>query len=175
MPDEALSAALREAFASAPADAVTFWTLELHHPAFSLPIRVVRDFAPLEARLEADAPRDPGALVTFAAYAFDLVPPEQTTDGSPRCLIEIDNVDTAILAALRAAAQETAPVEAILRIYLPGRAAEGPENIPPLRMELKRIAATPLRISAEAGFPDLLDEVFPRLLYDTDIFPGLAP
>lgn len=175
MPDESLSAAIREAMASAPAGTVTLWTLELHHPDFTVPIRVVRDLAPLEARLEADAPRDPGALVVFAAYAFDIVPPEQTTEGSPRCLIEIDNVDPAILQNLRAAAQGAAPVEAILRLYTPAGAAAGPENTPPLRMEIKAVSATPLRIRAEAGFPDLLDEAFPRLLYDTDTFPGLAP
>ena len=49
MPDPALSAAIREAYASAPADVVVLHTLEIWHPAFvedglASPIRVVRNF-----------------------------------------------------------------------------------------------------------------------------------
>ena len=49
MPDPALSAAIREAYASAPADVVILHTLEVWHPAFvedgvAKPIRVVRNF-----------------------------------------------------------------------------------------------------------------------------------
>ncbi len=49
MPDPSLSAAIREAYASAPADVVVLHTLELWHPAFvedgvARPIRVVRNF-----------------------------------------------------------------------------------------------------------------------------------
>lgn len=49
MPDPALSAALAEAYASAPADVIVLHTLEIWHPAFvedgvARPIRVVRNF-----------------------------------------------------------------------------------------------------------------------------------
>lgn len=49
MPDPALSAALAEAYASAPADVVVLHTLELWHPSFiedgvAKPIRVVRNY-----------------------------------------------------------------------------------------------------------------------------------
>jgi hypothetical protein len=49
MPDPALSAAIREAYASAPADVIVLHTLEIWHPAFvedgsPKPIRVVRNF-----------------------------------------------------------------------------------------------------------------------------------
>lgn len=40
-PDPALSAALREAYASASVDEVIHHTLELWHPAFTAPIRVI--------------------------------------------------------------------------------------------------------------------------------------
>jgi hypothetical protein len=43
MPDPALSQALKEAFASAPAGTVILDTLEIWHPTFNEPIRVVRD------------------------------------------------------------------------------------------------------------------------------------
>ena len=96
MPDPALSAALQEAYASVPDGQVIFHTLELWHPAFASPIRVVRDHAPIDARIEAGAARNAGLVVTFAAYAFDVTPPDQTTTGLPQCRIEIDNVSREI-------------------------------------------------------------------------------
>ena len=49
MPDPALSEAIREAYASAPADVVVLHTLEIWHPSFTedgvaKPIRVVRNY-----------------------------------------------------------------------------------------------------------------------------------
>lgn len=173
MPDPALSAALAEAYASAPVDEVIYHTLELHHAAFAVPIRVVRDRVGLEARLEASAPPDPGAVVSFSAYAFDIVPPEQTSTGVPQCTIEIDNVSREILVQIRAAAASADKIEVIYRVYLDHSVLDGPENDPPLTMQLKSVSATPLRIRAVAGFPDLLAEAFPRLVYDLDQFPGL--
>lgn len=173
MPDPALSAALAEAYASAPVDDVILHTIELHHPAFAVPIRVVRDRVGLDARLEATAPRDAGTVVTFVAYAFDLMPPDQTTTGAPHCVLEIDNVSREILVQVRAAVGTSEKIEVIYRAYLASSALDGPEIDPPLRMELKSVSATPLRIRATAGFPDLLGQAFPRLTYDLDQFPGL--
>lgn len=175
MPDPALSAALAEAYASAPVDEVIFHTLELIHPAILPPIRVVRDDVALDARLEATAPVDPGQIVTFLAYAFDIVPPDQTTGGAPQAVIEIDNVSRDILAQVRAAVATGEPVKAIYRCYLPDGLGDGPENDPPAILELKSVTATPLRIRATAGYPDLLNAAFPRLVYDLERFPGLLP
>ena len=175
MPDPALSTAIAEAYASAPVDQVIYHTVELHHPVFAVPIRVVRDHEALDARLEVSAPRDAGLVTTFVPYAFDLTPPEQTTSGAPQCVLEIDNVDREILVQIRLAIQAGQPVEVIYRAYLDYDALNGPENDPPLRMELQQVSATPLRIRATAGFPDLLNKSFPRLLYDIAKFPGLVP
>jgi hypothetical protein len=67
MPDPTISDALAEAYASAPSDQVIYHTLEIWHPAFTLPIRIVRDYVALDARIEAGAVRDAGAMVTFVA------------------------------------------------------------------------------------------------------------
>lgn len=173
MPDPALSAAIAEAYASAPVDQLVLHTLELHHPVFTTPIRVVRDRLPLDARLEATAPAHAGEIVTFTPYAFDLTPPDQTTTGSPQCVIEIDNVGLDILTQLRLAIREADPIQVIYRAYLDSDALDGPENDPPLRLELQQVSATPLRVRGIAGFPDLLNKAFPRLDYDVDTFPGL--
>lgn len=174
MPDPTLSDAIKEAYASAPVDQVIYHTLELWHDSFSLPIRVVRDFAPLDARLEAAAARNPGAVVTFAGYAFDVVPPNQTTQGLPQCNIVIDNVDREIVAQIDAATTSPDPITVIYRAFLSNRLDLGPETDPPLEMTAQTISATPMRINAAAGFPNLLNKKFPALEYELTTFPGLA-
>ncbi len=77
MPDPALEQAIREAYASAPADTVILHTLELRHPAFvdddgnASAIRVVRNFA------DADRWQDLGGAEARAA--LDALP-EETRD-----------------------------------------------------------------------------------------------
>ncbi|WP_426033342.1 DUF1833 family protein [Cypionkella sp. TWP1-2-1b2] len=175
MPDPTLSEAIQEAYASAPVDQVIYHTLELWHPAFSAPIRVVRDFNALDARIEAGAARDPSAIVTFVGFAFDIVPPDQTSTGLPQCMIEMDNVDREILAQVDAAVVTSLPITVIYRAYLSDAVSVGPENIPPMELTLLSISATPLRLKATAGFPDLVNLRFPKLDYDLETFPGLQP
>lgn len=175
MPDPSLSEALREAYASAPIDLVVCHTLELWHPAFAAPIRVVRDVSALDGRLEAGAPRNAGELVTFIPYAFDVVPPDVVSETMPQVTIEIDNVGSEILAQVDAAVLAGDPIEVIYRQFLSDRAQDGPETDPPLRLTLVQISATPTRIRAVAGFSTLMDRKFPKLDYDLDVFPGLAP
>ena len=175
MPDPALSAAIAEAYASAPVDQVIYHTLELWHPAFTVPIRVVRDFTALDARIEAGAARDAGAVVTFVGFAFDIVPPDQTTTGVPQCVIEIDNVDREILAQIDQAVQTADQITVIYRAYLSDAVLDGPENDPPMELTMISVSATPFRIRATAGFPDLVNLRFPKLDYDLETFPGLQP
>lgn len=175
MPDPALSAAIQEAYASAPVDQVIYHTLELWHPAFSAAIRVVRDFNAIDARIEAGAARDAGAVVTFIGYAFDVVPPDQTSSGLPQCVIEIDNVSREILAQIDLAVVSAEQITAIYRAYLSDALLDGPENDPPMELTLISVSATPFRIRATAGFPDLVNLKFPKLDYELETFPGLQP
>lgn len=174
MPDPALSAAIREAYASAPVDDIIYHTLELWHPAFSDPIRVVRDRDPLDARIEAGAARNPGEMVTFVGYAFEVVPPEQTPTGLPQCVIEIDNVSREIVAQIDLAVTQPDPITVIYRAYMSSTLGDGPENDPPLELTMETATATVFRVRGTAGFPNLLNARFPDLVYDLDTWPGLA-
>lgn len=172
MPDSTLSAAIKEAYASAPAT-VIYHTLEIYHPAFSSPVRVVRDTVPLTARLEASAPRDAGALVDFVGFAFDIIPPEVTYSAVPQCTIEIDNVSREILSKVESSMGSTELITVIYRAFLEGALDTGPENDPPLTMTIMSISASVFRIKATAGFPDLANRRFPGLDYTAEKFPGL--
>jgi hypothetical protein len=170
-----MSAAIAEAYAAAPVDGVIYHTLELWHPAFAAPIRVVRDEVALDARLEAGAPRNAGEVVTFVAYAFDIVPPDQNAEGLPQAVIEIDNVSREILVQLDAAVASGQPVTAIYRQYLSDALLDGPEYDPPMELAIQSLSATALRIRATCGFPNLIGLRFPRLEFDIESYPGLQP
>lgn len=173
MPDPSLSAALAEAYASAPSDEVIYHTLEFRHAAFSTPIRVVRDNADLTARLEATAPVDPAAMVTFVGFAFNLERPEVSSAGIPQCTIEIDNVSREILANIELAMTGIEPIVVTYREYLASD-LEGPQNDPPITLELTSISADVFRVKATASFSNIGNKRFPREEYTTERFPGLV-
>lgn len=173
MPDSTLSQALKEAYASAPAGVITYGTLELRHPAFTAPIRVVNDRADLTATLEADAPANPGETVLFVRFAFNLTKPEVNADGVPQFGIELDNVDRSIVANIEAALTTTDLVQCTYREYI-NLDLSGPQNNPPLHMTIMSINATVFRVKAVAGFANLMNLRFPTTAYEAETFVGLV-
>lgn len=201
MPDPSLSAAIQEAYAAAPSDVVVLHTLEIRHPTFTTPIRVVRNFADedtwtalggagvtavldamdaedralvgLVARLEADAPEDPGAYVAFIALAFDLDLPPVDTVPVPEITVTMDNVGREITDALDAAATSQDKIEVTYRPYL-STDIEGPQMDPPITMVLSEVEATPLQVTGRARMLDIGNKAFPAKFYTAKDFPGLA-
>ena len=173
MTDTTLSQAIREAYAAAPSTIVIYHTLELRHPAFTTPIRVVRDWADLTATLEATAPVNAGQSVTFTRFVFDFTKPEVSAVGVPQITITMDNVDRSIVANIEAAMTTTDLVQVTYREYLSSDLT-GPQNNPPLSMTIMSVTADVFKITAKAGFPNLMNRRFPSTEYSTEIFPGLA-
>lgn len=172
MPDSTLSQAIREAYAAAPADVIVYHTLEIDHPAFTTPIRVVRDVADLTATLESTAPRDASQSVSFIAYRFDVVPPDVSSTAIPQCVIEIDNVSRTILTQIEAAMATTDLITCIYRQFI-STDLSAPQNDPPLTLTVQTITATVFRIRATCGFGDLANRRFPALDYTAETFSGL--
>ena len=167
MPDVTLSEALKEAYASSPADVVIYHTLEINHPAFSEPIYVVRDYQDLNANLEDGTP------VTFLRFAFNLVKPEVSATGVPQCTVEIDNVSRDILANVQLAMGSTALITMTYREYI-STDLSGPQNDPPMTMVLSNIQADVFKVRATASFGDLNNKRFPNEEYTAERFPGLV-
>ena len=174
MPDSTLSQAIKEAYASAPNTSVVYHTLEIYHPSFVTPIRVVRDFVDLTATLEATAPRDAGQPVLFVGYAFDVVLPEVSSTGVPSLQITIDNVARDIMAGLEAAVTTSTPITVIYRQFLSSDLS-GPQNNPPMALTIISIAADVFKVTATATFGDLVNKRFPSVTYNIETFPGLVP
>jgi Domain of unknown function (DUF1833) len=173
MTDTTLTQALKEAYAAAPSNVVIYHTLEFRHPAFTTPIRVVRDVEDLTATLEASAPQNPSTAVNFQRFAFDFSKPEVSSSGVPQIQIEIDNVDRAIVANIELALQSTDLIKVTYREFI-STDLSAPQNNPPLHLTVMSISATPMRVTATAGYPDLINRKFPTKAYDADIFKGLT-
>jgi hypothetical protein len=171
--DDLYSEALKEAYASATTSEVILNALEIIHPAFSVPIRVVADYIPLTARLENSAPINPGELVEFQAFTFDIVPPEVIDSGVPELQITIDNVSGEILENIELASGSLDLLEVIWRVYLSSNPEEGPQNAKPIRMIISSIDVDTTTIQARASLGDFVNKKFPNNEYDDRRFPGL--
>ena len=173
MTDSTLSQALKEAYAAAPVGLVIYHTLELWHPAFTSPIRVVRDYVDLTATLESSAPRDASASVLFIAFNFEITKPEVSPTGVPQITITLDNVDRAIVANIEAAMGSTDMVQVIYREFL-STDLSAPQNNPPLTMTVLNIVTDVFKVTATAGFNNLMNKRFPTLEYSAETFVGLV-
>jgi len=173
MSDSSLSEALKEAYASAPADDIIYHTLEFRHPAWVTPIRVVRDFVSLTATLEADAPANPSEAVVFTGYPFDMVRPELTDDAAPQLTITIDNVSLEIEDAINQAQLTTDQVEVTYRPYLASDLS-APSMDPPITFTVASISATQFQLTATAVLGDFGNRRFPFEEYTATRFPGLV-
>lgn len=165
------SADLKEFFYSAPPEKTAFETLELRHPAFAEPARVVNDLADLTATLEADAPANAGAAVTFSKCNFRFVQPERS-DALPSCDLEMENVSKILMPYLQLAVASAAPLDLSFRLFYsedlsaPGYVMHG--------LVIKKVTAGILKVTGQATFDNFLGLPFPLRFYNLTEFPGLA-
>lgn len=173
MPNTTLSEAIKEAYASAPSDVVIINTLEIRHPAFTTPIRVVSDFVTVTARLEVNAPVDGGVMVDFIPFAFELTLPEVMDRGVPELQLRIDNVSREIIQNIELAMGLPEKLEITYRAFLSNDLSGGPHNDPPLHLTITSIEADAYSIQARASIADFVNKKFPNKEYDERQFPGL--
>jgi len=173
MPDSTLSQAIKEAYAAAPSTEIVLHTLEFRHTSFTAPIRVVLDNTDLPAFLESGAPENPGEQVDFIAMQFSLTKPEVGTNGAPEMSIELDNVSPEIEDQMSSAIFTQAVIEVTYRAYL-GSDLSGPQNNPPLHMEVKSCRADDFKVTARCSFGNFNNTRFPNELYRLTDYPSLA-
>jgi hypothetical protein len=174
LPNAALSEAIREAYASAPTDVVTFHTLEFRHPAFDRPLRVVGNHEDIVATLEDGAPQNAGEAVTFQAYAFRAELPKVSDEGVPEMTIQIDNVSMEIQRNIALAAVGGQKVEMTYRPFLSNDLAGGPQMDPPLTITVANIKADAFTVTARVAMTDLVNRQFPNEDFTAARFPGLV-
>lgn len=170
---------LDQLFASNPRDKIYYLTLEFNHSAFRdeadapTSIRLVQGYTPLVATLEAAAPKNPGAAVTFKPAAFNVELPVKGVDGRHDMKVVLDAVNGEVIAQLeRVAAAVREPIQVIFREFVSSDLS-GPQSTP-----IKMVAANPqvtaLRATFTATFADLINKSFPSIRYTLTTHPGLA-
>ena len=163
-----LDAAIREAYASVPDRMVYYDTLELNHPSFTDPVRVVNSYDPLTV-----TDPDLGTL-TFQPCAFRFKLPEVKPNTVPELVVEIDNVSREIGRALHDAVyNSTDPITLLYRNYADDGTAQAVFAFP-YPMVLKSVTIDKYRVQGKAAFPDLVNRQFPNETYSLARFPGLA-
>lgn len=179
MPNDTLSQALREAYASAPSDLVILHTLELRHPSFvdddgnPTAIRVVRDNTNLNAKLENTAPINAGETVLFVAMGFELELPSIDTAPVPEISVTLDNVTREIVKHLDGAAESQDKIEVTYRPYLSDD-LNGPQMDPPMTLVLTEVSADTSRVTGRARMLDVGNKAYPSQTYTAKRFPGLT-
>ena len=178
MPNEYLSDAIKEAYATAPGKLI-YDTIEMSHPSWIdpgtgdvVPIRVVSNKEAINAWLEATAPYDPGEEVTFSAYPFTFRKPDMDPDTLPQIEIVIDNVTGEIIKYVEIAMQDPDRIMIIYRPYLEDDLTV-PQINPPMTLWATNIVADLYTIQMRATYGDMFNKSFPSELYTTERFPGL--
>lgn len=167
-----LSPALAEAYASCPADVIELSTLEIYHPTWPAPLRLVRDRQDLTARLEASAPNDPGAEVLFQAFPFDFTLPKRG-EGRQELRVTVDNATRLLMDLIEGMdLAYDQPVRVIYRPYL-STDLTAPHMNPPLRLAVRSIGVDQQRVALSCGYADFANRKFPRRVYRVEEFPGL--
>ena len=173
MPDFTLDDALAEAYASAPAAEDILHTLEIRHPSFTEPIRVVRDFSDITAKLESSAPLNPGEFVSFVKMSFYMTVPNVEKATSPEFEVGLDSASAEITGYMDAASQSPDLIEMTYRPYLASDISTPTMN-PPLTMVVRAVNVGIFRAVAKAGYGDFANRKFPGETITTMRFPGLG-
>jgi hypothetical protein len=127
----------------------------------------------LIARLEDDAPMNPGELVPFIALAFRFDLPPVEPGRTPEMSVAIDNVGQTLSKHLRAAATSGQAVKLTYRPYLTTD-LQAPHFNPPITFNLIKPKVAGGRAEGRARLPkDLFTRAFPFRLFEAADWPGL--
>jgi len=160
--------------ASAPEGVREYRTIELSHPEFSAgQLRFVKDYVDADLGLEADAPRNPGEVVTFTAIAMDVKEPDETGDAEQILQINLGAVGGEVQDVLKeiTAAGVLTPIQVIYRKYYGGDLTE-----PVVRLSL---SASGLKFKSYAAVAFTAEDIDLAVkpsgeIYTTERFPGLV-
>ncbi len=167
------NAAWEEAMATAPANVDIYDTLELQHPTFDEPVRVVADVIDdLVLTLEDGATFNGGEAVTFSAVSFIAEVPAYAEGKAPECQVTIDNVARLLIPYLNNAITVRADLTVVWRQFRSDM-TDAP-CYGPVTFTLRRVTVNGTRVTGTAKLDDLVNMKFPRKIYTIAEYPGLT-
>jgi hypothetical protein len=171
-----LSVAQQEAYARAKTSVLNVYAIELRHPTFVEPLRVVSLKEDLTVTLESNAPVDASAEVVFSALAMRLREPDINSEADTTFNVQIDGVPGAVQPYLAAANKTIYPIEATTRIYLYDLATAstigGAAVV--MHLQVRSVQVSKTSVSLTMGFTNPANRSFPSQLYTPETNPGLV-
>lgn len=169
-----ISSAMKIALASCPPGVAILQTVEMYHPTWGAPVRLVQDRQDIIAALEANAPNNPGASVLFTAFPFTLQYPA-IGEGRQELTIVIDNATRMMMSAIESLdLAGSIPIKVIYRPYLSNDLAT-PQMNPPLRLAVRGFLVNANTVRISCGYADFANLRFPRKRYNANEWPGIVP
>ena len=177
MAKDLLETAIAEAYASAPAEENVLFTLELNHPAWTEPVRVVH--WPCESAevgeqsfcLEAGAPRNAGEYVPFIHCGFTFKLPNQSKRAAGEFTVVLENANKQLMPYLEEARRDRRPIEIIYREFLASEPQE--PGLVYDNLYLRSVKCSGSKAEGTATFINWLGKVCGRQATPTN-YPGLV-
>lgn len=158
---------MAEAYASAPRQHTILETLELRHPAFTTPVRVVTGVGE-----DQTLPLGSGqGSAIFTAMDISVTPPGFSEDGPGQAKLRIDNVSGLLLPYLRDAVASTQPITVTYRAYTTADLSQPGDVITDL--ELREVTLTATAAEGTLSFKEIETQAFPLRTYDLESYPAL--
>lgn len=175
----AYSVAYEEAMGSVPIDYVMLETFELRHSGFRqdgllfVP-RIVNNFENIQARLENDAPANPGEYVRFVAMPVSVGGLDETDSSqAPALSVSFDGVSPLIVEQLDYALNGIEPIFMTVRVYA-SNDLSAPAFKPVIHLTLRDVTVTETKVTTNATFYDPSNRAFPKETYTSARYPGLT-
>lgn len=169
-----MSQAIKEAYARAGSTTVHKMALELRHPQWPAPARMIDHASNIMLTLEPGAPANPGQSVVFTGVGMDILEPELGAEPTAEMTITIDGVAGSMHALLEAAAVTLDPIDATLRAVALDTANDAViGTMTPYHLQLKSSAINLTTVQLTLGRIAPVNMTFPRRRYAPDTYPQL--
>jgi hypothetical protein len=169
MPNEALLAAIKQAYSLAPTNVITLETLEIENPLGGEHLYIVRDRIGHNFTLEDDS------VHWFKAVPFRIALPKISDGDIQELTISIDNIDRQITEFVKTVKALEAPTTVKYRPYL-STDLTNPQMSPPLTLNILDSTVTVFEVKIRATFMNFTNKQFPALnqYYARKRFPSLG-
>lgn len=163
-----MTPAEKEAYANADDTRVMLYTLELMHPSFTQPLRIVADNDPLTAEIET------GDTVEFTPFFFSIKRPPISEEPDPSLQITVDNVSGFMTPYLDIASRSGDSIHVVFRPYLIDDSDNSITRLSSIKLAIRNASATMTSVTLTAAHINPANLSFPKENYTSDRFPGLA-
>ena len=163
-----MTPAEKEAYANADDTRIMLYTLELMHPQFTQPLRIVADNDPLTAEIET------GDTVEFTPFFFSIKRPPISEEPDPSLQITVDNVSGFMTPYLDIASRSGASIHVVFRPFLVDEGDNSITRLSSIKLAIRNASATMTSVTLMAAHINPANLPFPKENYTSDRFPGLS-